>query len=367
MHVKFSYILAAGLAAGIGVWMSSGNVVIGGVGDGENAVPAPALRAAENANDTFRVKVMKLVAQDRQAVLEVRGRTESEAKVAVRSQTTDDVVDRPAREGTKVFAGDILCVLDRGSREALVLEAKAALAEAELFQKAAMQLSTKGFTAETRVMTVKAELDAARARLEEAERELRRTVIRAPIDGIIESPMAEIGAQLNSGGICATVVNSDPMIAIGQVSELNISQLSLDMPAEVALVTGETIEGRVRYISPSANPDTRTFRIEVELPNPDGKARDGVTAVTRLPLPVEKAHKISPAILTLNDNGQVGIRAVDDEQKTVFYPVNVLGGEADGLWVGGLPAEVSVIVVGQEYVGDGEPVVPVFETAKVSQ
>jgi len=125
--------------------------------------------------------------------------------------------------------------------------------------------------------------------------------------------------------------------------------------------------GKVRYVSPSSEPDTRTFRVEVELPNPDGIARDGVTAVTRLALPVEKAHKISPAILTLSDEGIVGVRAVDGDDKTAFYPVKVLGGEDDGLWVGGLPEEVTVIVVGQEYVGDGETVQPVFETAGLSQ
>lgn len=367
MHIKFSYILAAGLAAGIGVWMSGGAVVVGGVGDGENAVPAPATRVAEQAQGPFRVEVRNLIAEDRQAVLEVRGRTEAEAKVAVRSHVTDDVIDRPAREGTYVSAGDILCILDRGTRESRVAEAKAAVAEAEMLQTAATQLSSKGFTAETRVMTVKAQLDAARARLEEAERELRRTVIRAPISGVIESPMAEIGAQLDKGGVCATVVNSDPMIAIGEISELNIGQISKDMPATVELVTGDTFEGRVRYIAPAANPDTRTFRIEVEIPNADGKARDGVTAVTRLPLPLERAHKISPAILTLNDDGTVGVRAVGADDKTVFYPVEVLGGEEDGLWIGGLPDEVTVIVVGQEYVDDGQVVVPVIKTAEATQ
>ncbi len=367
MNVKFSYIMAAGLTAAIGVWMSSGTVVVGGVGTGENATPAPSERIAEGANGVFRVKVVHLSAQDRQAVLEVRGRTEAEAKVAVRSETTDDVVKRPVREGAHVSAGDILCELDRGTREASILEAKAALAQAKLDNSAASELATKGFTAQTRAAATQAQLDAAQARLKEAELELDRTIIRSPIDGVIESPMAEIGAQLSQGDICATVVDSNPMIAIGQVSELNIGQISLDMPAEVRLVTGETLEGHVRYISPSANPDTRTFRVEVELPNPDGKARDGVTAVTRLPLPKEKAHKISPAILTLNDAGQVGIRAVDGDNKTVFYPARVLGGEKDGIWVGGLPEEVSVIVVGQEYVGDGETVEPVLDTAEVSQ
>lgn len=367
MPVKFSYLMAAGVTVGIGLWMANGTTVIGGVGDGENAVPAPAERAASASESTFRVKVERLVAQDRQAILEIRGRTEAEAKVAVRSETTDDVVERPAREGARVSAGDVLCVLDKGTREANVLEAKAALAQAELDHAAASQLATKGYTAQTRAAATQAQLDAAKARLKEAELEIEHTVIRSPIDGVIESPMADIGAQLNSGGICATVVNSDPMIAIGQVSELNVGQISRDMPAEVDLVTGETMQGTVRYISPSADPDTRTFRVEVELPNADGRARDGVTAVTRLALPVEKAHKISPAVLTLNDAGQVGVRAVGDDSKSVFYPVKVLGGEQDGLWISGLPETVSVIVVGQEYVGDGEIVEPVFETAEVTQ
>lgn len=367
MPARISYILALALTGGIGLWMANGTTVIGGVGDGENATPAPATRVAEADTGIFKVQVMKLTAQERRAVLEVRGRTEAEAKVAVRSETTDDVVKRPATEGARVTTGDILCELDRGPREARVLEAKALLAQAELDHDAATQLATKGFTAQTRAAATQALLDAAKARLKEAELELDRTIIRAPIDGVIESPMADIGAQLENGGICATVVNSDPMIAIGQVSELNISQISLGMEADVELVTGESMQGKVRYVSPSADPDTRTFRVEVELPNPDGKARDGVTAVTRLPLPLEKAHKISPAILTLNDDGLVGVRTVDDQSRTAFYPVKVLGGEQDGLWVGGLPETVSVIIVGQEYVGDGETVEPVYEMAEVAQ
>lgn len=367
MKVKISYILAAALTVGIGFWMSQGTVVIGGVGDGENATPAPADRVAEGQDTTFRVQVLKLEAQDRQAILEVRGRTESEAKVEVRAETTDDVIERPAREGAYVSAGDILCVLDKGTREARILEAKALLAQAEMDHAAASQLAEKGYTAQTRAAATQALLDAARARIKEAELELEHTIIRSPISGVIQTPMAEVGAQLEKGSICATVVNSDPMIAIGQVSELNVAQVSLDMTAEVELVTGETMEGKVRYISPAANPDTRTFRIEVELPNPDGAARDGVTAVTKLPLPVEKAHKISPAILTLNDDGEVGVRAVGDDNKTAFYPVKVLGGEKDGLWVGGLPDTVNVIVVGQEYVGEDQVVEPVFEVAEVAQ
>ncbi|WP_417684139.1 efflux RND transporter periplasmic adaptor subunit [Roseibium sp.] len=367
MRFKFSYVLATGLAVGIGVWMYSGTVVVGGVGDSDNSTPPPAERVLVSADKPFRVEVKRLVAEDRQAVLEIRGRTEAEAKVEVRAETADRVIDRPAREGALVNAGDILCILDKSSREARVLEAKASLAQAQVDFESSSALKAKGFAASNRVTANQAALDAAKARLEEAELDLRRTVVRSPINGIIQSPMANIGARLNVGDVCATVVETDPMIAIGQVSELDISQISVGMPARVRLIDGTEVDGTVRYVSPAADPDTRTFRIEVEMPNPDGVARDGTTALTLLPLPVEKAHKITPAILTLNDKGEVGVRAVDENNMTMFHPVQVLGGETDGVWIGGLPDEVTVITVGQDYVADGQLVEPVFDTAEVSQ
>ncbi|MBD1549381.1 efflux RND transporter periplasmic adaptor subunit [Roseibium aggregatum] len=367
MRLKFSYVLAIGLAAGIGIWMYSGTYVIGGRGDSADATPPPAERQEKAGNDLFRVQVSTLTATERQPVLEIRGRTEAEAKVEVRAETAARVVERPAIEGNHVSKGDVLCVLDKGTRESKVLEATAALAQAELDHTAASQLNSKGFTAETRVMAMQAALDAAQARVEEAKMELSRTVIHSPIDGVIQSPMANVGARLNIGDVCATVVETDPMIAIGQVSEADIGLISKGMDAEVRLISGQTMSGTVRYIAPAADPETRTFRIEVELPNKEGVARDGTTALTRLKLPSQKAHKISPAILTLNDDGELGLRGVTDDQVTVFYPVKVLGGGEDGIWVGGLPNTVRIITVGQDYVTDGQKVEPVLKTAEVTQ
>jgi membrane fusion protein, multidrug efflux system len=367
MHLKFSYVLAFGLAVGIGAWMYTGTVVTSGQANSANATPPPAERQAPAADAPFKVQVVTMSASQRNAVLDVRGRTEANAKVQVRSETAARVVERPAQEGSRVAVGDVLCKLAKGTRQASLLEAKAQLAQAELDHSASQELSTKGFSAQTTVAAAQAALDAARARLEEAKLELERTTILAPIDGIIESPMANIGARLNVGDICATVVDTDPMTAIGQVSEVDIAKVELGMPAIVDLITGEKLEGKVRYIAPAADTDTRTFRIEVELPNADGKARDGVTALTHLPLASEKAHKITPAILTLNDAGQVGLRTVTQDNITKFYPVTVLGGDTDGIWVSGLPDTVTVITVGQDYVTDGQTVEPVYETAEVSQ
>ncbi|MEP3275211.1 MAG: efflux RND transporter periplasmic adaptor subunit [Stappiaceae bacterium] len=364
MKIKFSYILALALSVGIGWWMYSGTIVIGGQADAANAVPPPAERRDNTEEKLFRVRVSTISAQPRQAVLEIRGRTEEWARVVVKAETDARLVERPATEGVMTKAGQTLCVLDTGTRKARVLETKAMLAQAELDFSAATKLKTKGFTADNRVAALKASRDAAQARLEEAEQELGRTVIKSPIEGTIESPMAEIGAFLNSGDTCATIVDADPMLAIGQVSERNINDVRLGMAAKARLITGEVVEGKVRYISPSADPDTRTIRIEIELPNSDGKIRGGVTALTTIPLPVKPAHKINSSTLTLDDDGQVGVRIIDESNVVGFLPVKITGGDQDGLWITGLPESANVITVGHEYVIDGQEVEPVYVTAE---
>lgn len=361
IKIRFSYLLAIWMTAAVAGWMATGDMVIGGRAEAEGGTPPPAER--NDANDApFRVRVKTVDAQTRRATLEIRGRTEADAKVEVRAETNGRVAKRFVREGSRVKTGDLLCEIDAGAREAKLLESTAKLAQAELDHSAATELKTKGFAAVTRVAALKAALDAASANVREAEVELDRTKVRAPIDGTVESQMAEVGTMLSAGQICATLINSDPLLAIGQVSERDISKIAPGMSASVNLATGEAANGTIRYISPTADSETRTFRVEVELANPDSTLRDGVTALATVALEAVQAHFVSPGILTLNDAGQVGVRAVDESNRVIFYPTNILGAERDGVWIAGLPAKVRLITVGQDYVRDEQIVEPVMET-----
>lgn len=367
MKIRFSYVLAVGIVAGVAGWMWTGTFVAGGLADSPNATPPPSQRAEEAAAKPFRVAVRDIVAEPRRSVLVIRGRTEADAKVEVRAETSGRVSERRVQEGQPIAKDDVLCVLDKGAREAKVLEARALLAQAELDHTAATQLKEKGFTAQTRVAALRAAMDAASAKLEEQELELARTIIKAPISGIVESPMVSVGTVLAIGGICATIIDADPILAIGQVSERDVGKLEIGQEAEVELVAGGTATGRIRYIAPAADSSTRTFRVEIVIDNKDGAIRDGITATARVPLREERAHQLSSGVLTLNDAGTLGIRAVDEENRVVFHPVIVLGGDIDGLWVGGLPEQVRLIVTGQDYVTDGQVVEPVTSTAEATQ
>lgn len=366
LRLNGSYLLALAIAAGIGWWMWQGEIVRGGRADSPNAEPPPAARSIERSADLFAVRVRTFTARSREAALEIRGRTEADTKVAVRVETGARVDEVLVREGDQVAEGDLLCRLDPGARRARLLQAEATLSQARQEYEANAKLNRKGFATETKVATLKAALDAAQAVLEEARQELDRTEVRAPVAGLVQSPLVEVGEVLATGGICATLIDVDPMLLIGQVSERDVGRLEVGAPATVSTVTGDRVTGAIRFIAHAADPETRTFRVEIEIANPERSIRDGLTASARVPLPSASAHLLSPGVLVLDDGGRLGVRTVTSEGVVAFMPVTILGDTGtSGVWVAGLPETVTVIVVGQDYVVDGQKVEAVFETAEV--
>jgi multidrug efflux system membrane fusion protein len=160
---------------------------------------------------------------------------------------------------------------------------------------------------------------------------------------------------MHNGDKCALLIAPEPFLAIGEVSEHDVGSIRPGGPASATLVTGEIVQGRVRFVANRADQTTRTFRLEVELPNPDAKLRDGVSADIRIPVRNVAATKISPGILVLSDNGVVGVRTVENGIVR-FKPVQIVSDNPDGMWVTGLPNNAEVITVGQEFVSEGSRV-----------
>jgi multidrug efflux system membrane fusion protein len=364
MRIRFSYLIAIVLAAGVSYYMLTGKTVIGGQpgADARTIIE----RQSDTAENLFAVQVELHQARNRASQLEVRGRTEADTIVEVRAQTGGILEKRLVEKGQSVAAGDLLCVIERGARAANLAKAKASLKQAEIDLQAQARLVEKGYAAKNDIAGLEAGLDAAKAVVAEVELELSRTEIRAPIAGIVQDPLADAGDVLAAGNTCVTVIDSDPMKVIGQVSEREIAALAEGMRADVRLVNGVTASGVIDYIAPSADPETRTFRVEIRLSNDAGRIKDGVTAVADVPLPASKAHLVSSAYLTLDDAGRIGVQIVDEEDIVRFAPVDVIGADGDALWVGGLAETARVITVGQDYVLAGQKVKPVpAETASL--
>ncbi len=346
-----SFILAGIIAATLVLWMTSRSWLP--FADGE----PDANGAADADAPSFTVRATTLTARDRKTNLSVRGRAEAVRVVDLRAEATGRVVALPAQEGALIGEGDVICQLDVRSREARLEEARASVRQMELEYKAARDLSGRGFRSETQTAAAAAALEQAKADLRERQIDLSNTRIKAPFPGRLDRYDVEIGDLMREGDSCAVIVDQDPFLVVAQVSELEVGAMAIGLPAQASLVTGETVSGDISYIGTRADPTTRTFRIEVTVPNPDQRViRDGVTATLSVPKETVPAHRVPASLLTLNTAGAIGVRAIVEQDRVRFFPVTIVENEGDGVWVTGLPDPVTLITVGQEFVVDGERV-----------
>jgi multidrug efflux system membrane fusion protein len=316
--------------------------------------PEAATHAAET--ERFTVVAETVAPEEWRDEVVIRGRTKAERKVVVRAETSGTVAETPAALGALVSEGDVLCRLNVDARRAQLAEASAALAKADLDYNAAVKLSAGGFRSETSVASAKAQRDQAAAQLESAKVEIEKTEIKAPFDGAYNERHAERGDYLKVGDPCATVIQRSPFLVVGAVSELDVAKVAKGDRGVARLATGETVEGEVRFVASASDPATRTFAVELEVPNEDGALRDGVTADFTVFAKPRVAHLLPRAALVLDDAGDIGVRTLNEENVVGFAPVRLIGETPSGVWVSGLAGEVRLIVSGQLYVSTGQQV-----------
>ena len=180
--------------------------------------------------------------------------------------------------------------------------------------------------------------------------------VNAPFDGYLETFSVKEGDYLNTGAVCATIIDPDPMRLIGEVSEKEINFVKVGSKANAKLISGKKVQGIVSFVSTSANRGTRTFRVEIDVKNSDRSIRDGVSAQIEIEGNIILAHKISPSILMLGEDGELGIRTVNKDNQVEFNQIEILEDSIDGIWIAGLPINTRIITVGQEYVFQGQTV-----------
>lgn len=390
----------------------------------ETAQPTDTLTETDSADvddalpeGVVRVMATRSVAREIETAVRLRGETEAARQVSVLAQTSGKVISEPLRKGAFVQAGQVMCQLDPGTSaaslaeaearlaeaiarrpevearipeaEARLVEAQARLQEANINATAAERLSQDGFASQTRVANTEAAvqsaqaaivsaeagvkaaeagLDSLQANIETAEAavarartEIERLEIAAPFDGLLESDSAELGSWLQPGSLCATVIQLDPIKVVGFVPEAEVNRVEVGARAGARMNDGQDVLARVTFLSRAADPTTRTFRVELTVPNAELSLRDGQTAEIMIESQGVMAHVLAASTLTLNDEGALGVRTIDEESRALFMPVTILRDAQEGVYVSGLPEQVDVITVGQEFVTDGVTVAPSFE------
>ncbi|MBO0335111.1 efflux RND transporter periplasmic adaptor subunit [Sneathiella sp. CAU 1612] len=372
-----SIIIAIIIAVGVTAWIASGQIDMGndsesGSGDAVAATKAESTTAETAETEKNQPKIMGVryaisTAQPREQEIIVHGRTEANRVVDLKAEISGRVKKIHVDEGDRVKAGDRIVSFDVKDNQARLQEAQALVRQREIEFNAAKKLNKKGFSSDTTFASAQAQLDSANAQVTAMKIRLNDLVITAPFDGYIEARAAEVGDFVKDGNSIATIVESDPLLITGQISELQVGKIEVGGEGSAKLVTGETVKGKVKFIGRVAEPETRTFRVELEVPNDGYKLRSGVTAEITFKTSSVAAHFLSPAYLTLNDAGVLGLRTVGENDIVEFHPVRILSDTPEGIWVQGLPETVRLIVVGQDFVRAGDKVKPDLFVAEASQ
>jgi multidrug efflux system membrane fusion protein len=352
--MKGARIAAVGLVVAAAAWIASGHLFPHETASSKAAVGA----ANTDKEKRFRVGVIEAQVEPRSRHLVLSGRTEADKKMMVTARGDGVVTELKVRRGQPIKQGDVIAILSDEAREARVLQARAMLSQRKTELQARMRLVEQGTLPKLEAANLETQFKAAEAALAAAEAERERGTIRAPWDGVVNDVPVEIGQAAFSmqGKEIAQIVSLDPVLAVVEVAERKLHDLNLGDPAEIRLVTGHTAKGKIRFVSKTASATTRTYRVDVEIPNADGYIPDGITAEVSIPLKPAPATRVPRSALTFSSTGVLGVRIVDNASKVAFVPVTVVDDQQEVMWVGGVADRARIIVQGQDFVREGQEV-----------
>ena len=347
------YLIALLLSLVLIAWMASGEF-------GSDAAADDEAEADETKQTLPKVRVQTMKARPIQRTITLYGRTEPDRFATLKAETKGRITEVMAERGSTVRKGDPIVRIAMQNRRQRLAHAKKLMAQKLIEFEGARKLSDKGYQGKVHLAKTSAELEDAKAMITLLELDIENTIIRAPFDGVLAERYIEVGDYLAIADPAAMVVDLDPLIVRADVTQADVSKLGRGQSAEVRMLEKPIRRGEIRYLASIADENTNTFRVEVALDNADFQTLAGMSAELNIALEETLAIRISPALLALNETGDLGVKWVD-KQEVRFTPIDLVKSDAEGAWITGLGEEVTLITVGQAFVREGDRVEPVFE------
>jgi len=341
-----SWLISAAITFGIAMWLVSGQV-----GDDDNADVLPV--ASQRSELRPNVRVRRQTAEEVTRTITVNGRTAPARIVDINAETDGRVVSIGRERGDRLERGDVIVELDERDRRARLAQAQAIVKQRELEFDAREKLLGNRYVSEAQLQEAAALLEAAKAELRRSELDIKYMVIRAPFDGALQERQVEVGDFVKRGDPVASFVDDRTLIVSASISEYDAHYITKGKQGTAELATGEIVSGFVRYMAPVADEATRTFNVELAIDNAAGAYRAGMTAKLMIPGETVSAQRISPSLLTLDDEGNLGVKTLNDAGMVEFHRADIVMSSSNGIWIAGLPHLTTLITVGQGFVNEG--------------
>ena len=188
-----------------------------------------------------------------------------------------------------------------------------------------------------------------------SESEFKKIALYAPFDGILLDNHKIAGELVMPGERVYELIDLSSLEIYGYINENEILDVSTKNEVDVTIL-GEEVKGFIDYVSPISDPETKTFEIVVKVKNEDLRYKDGLSSIISINKGEVLAHKISPSILALGDEGQLGVKVIVKDSEVEFKDIKIIEDTSEYMLVTGLGEKEKIIIVGQQYVSNGEKV-----------
>lgn len=340
-------------------------VAVGWILSGTNSNSQSALAEDSTATlqpEKFKVKVKTVEADSITDSLYLQGQIEAAREIEIKAEVQGVVTQLGADKGSRLRKGDLIVELDVSDRLARLKKAKAELEVRKSEKNAGAQLQKRSMLSKNQQQQNIANVLAAEAEVKEIEVEIDKTLVKAPFATVLNDRYVEVGDYVSPGDPLVYLVDDSYVLISADVPQQHIAKLTIGQTVKAILLDDREVAGKISFISTSADPNTRTFRIEAKSENVKGILRFGQSARVTIELGEQKAHKLTGSLLDLNSEGVLQVKGVDGDNRVITHTVDIIRSERDGIWLKGLPDTFNVITVGQGFVVEGDEVEPVEES-----
>lgn len=355
-----SPLLALALLLILIIWLASGDFLTSKTTAPETAEPV-------KAKDFIRVETQWIKAQPFNPVETLQGQLQPWQQVELLAETSGRVTQLLVKEGQTIKQGTELLQLAEDNRPAQLARLRAERASRAAELKSAERLKSSNMVSSNEILRLKSNLLQTEADLKQAELNLANTRPKAPFTGLLEKLHVEVGEFVQVGKPLFTLLNISQLKAVAQIPQQKVASIQEDQVVKLRLLDGRELEGKISLIGSLANSATRTFQLEAVIDNPKQLRLAGGSATLNIQQASTTAHYLSLARLSLDQQGRLGVKHIDDQDHVVFTNVEILSSGISGAWLAGLPSKVQLITLGSGFVKAGEKVTPVLQESALQK
>ena len=235
------------------------------------------------------------------------------------------------------------------------LEVTQKLSQVENVQVRIAQLENKqNFNSELNVIKSEAEYENAKSILMELEEQSGNMIISSPSNGILEKLYLDEGERVSKNSTVAEILGMENIKLIAKISQAEVGQIKIKDNVKINF-NNNIFNGKVSKISSNANSSTRTFDVEIITKNIDFLIKGGMTAEIEIITDEIEAFQISPAHLSVNNDGTLNAKVVENG-KVQFKKVSIIKSDEDVVNILGLNDNDIILTKGQAFVQQGDNV-----------